>query len=116
MGTRWNISTAPATSAPTSSWLKKSAWRLPRRKSGGAQVVGATTPSRPSPRSHPCAAAPSDASPNALATSGSTKRLVTRQDRKSTRLNSSHVSISYAVFCLKKKKKQKRKLDKKTTQ
>src|SRR5699024_11632402 len=26
-------------------------------------------------------------------------------DRKSTRLNSSHVSISYAVFCLKKKKK-----------
>src|SRR5699024_11614686 len=29
------------------------------------------------------------------------------RDRKSTRLNSSHVSISYAVFCLKKKKKQK---------
>src|SRR5699024_208640 len=28
------------------------------------------------------------------------------QDRKSTRLNSSHVSISYAVFCLKKKKKK----------
>src|SRR5690349_23814342 len=28
-------------------------------------------------------------------------------DRKSTRLNSSHVEISYAVFCLKKKKKQK---------
>src|SRR5699024_11862868 len=27
----------------------------------------------------------------------------TRRDRKSTRLNSSHVSISYAVFCLKKK-------------
>src|SRR5690242_20869369 len=27
-------------------------------------------------------------------------------DRKSTRLNSSHMSISYAVFCLKKKKKQ----------
>src|SRR5690349_13969931 len=29
----------------------------------------------------------------------------TLQDRKSTRLNSSHVEISYAVFCLKKKKK-----------
>src|SRR5688572_8891226 len=29
------------------------------------------------------------------------------QDRKSTRLNSSHSQISYAVFCLKKKKKQK---------
>src|SRR5689334_24446228 len=28
-------------------------------------------------------------------------------DRKSTRLNSSHSSISYAVFCLKKKKKKK---------
>src|SRR5438874_6939460 len=29
------------------------------------------------------------------------------EDRKSTRLNSSHVEISYAVFCLKKKKKKK---------
>src|SRR5437870_7506535 len=29
-------------------------------------------------------------------------------DRKSTRLNSSHVAISYAVFCLKKKKKKNR--------
>src|SRR5436309_5883375 len=28
-----------------------------------------------------------------------------KEDRKSTRLNSSHVKISYAVFCLKKKKK-----------
>src|SRR5207244_12329255 len=31
----------------------------------------------------------------------------TRRDRKSTRLNSSHQIISYAVFCLKKKKKKK---------
>src|SRR5690625_6812805 len=30
--------------------------------------------------------------------------LKTFEDRKSTRLNSSHVAISYAVFCLKKKK------------
>src|SRR5208283_5819371 len=29
-----------------------------------------------------------------------------RRDRKSTRLNSSHITISYAVFCLKKKKKK----------
>src|SRR5690349_24419132 len=40
------------------------------------------------------------------------KALVERQrelvDRKSTRLNSSHVEISYAVFCLKKKKKMTR--------
>src|SRR5256886_10125703 len=32
--------------------------------------------------------------------------LVERQDRKSTRLNSSHSQISYAVFCLKKKRTQ----------
>src|SRR3989442_10011139 len=31
-------------------------------------------------------------------------------DRKSTRLNSSHVRISYAVFCLKKKKKERHSL------
>src|SRR5436853_2552034 len=34
-------------------------------------------------------------------------RFVRPQDRKSTRLNSSHLGISYAVFCLKKKKNQK---------
>src|SRR5256885_4430672 len=33
---------------------------------------------------------------------------VGRSDRKSTRLNSSHLVISYAVFCLKKKNKQRR--------
>src|SRR3712207_8506287 len=32
---------------------------------------------------------------------------LTALDRKSTRLNSSHANISYAVFCLKKKKKNK---------
>src|SRR5690242_21144693 len=32
-------------------------------------------------------------------------RVTAQKDRKSTRLNSSHMSISYAVFCLKKKKK-----------
>src|SRR3712207_9120318 len=32
---------------------------------------------------------------------------ITKLDRKSTRLNSSHANISYAVFCLKKKKKMK---------
>src|SRR5690606_41130938 len=36
--------------------------------------------------------------------SGSNSKTI---DRKSTRLNSSHVKISYAVFCLKKKKKKK---------
>src|SRR5262245_65300803 len=33
--------------------------------------------------------------------------LTAEPDRKSTRLNSSHLGISYAVFCLKKKKKKK---------
>src|SRR5690349_23345978 len=33
------------------------------------------------------------------------RRGLVQQDRKSTRLNSSHVEISYAVFCLKKKNK-----------
>src|SRR2546426_5750043 len=33
-------------------------------------------------------------------------RMVCAKDRKSTRLNSSHLVISYAVFCLKKKKKK----------
>src|SRR5688572_31564854 len=36
-------------------------------------------------------------------------RIQVREDRKSTRLNSSHSQISYAVFCLKKKKKKKKK-------
>src|SRR5690348_17563675 len=40
---------------------------------------------------------------------------VESQDRKSTRLNSSHPSISYAVFCLKKKKKNYTKKDPSTS-
>src|SRR5215475_15661144 len=39
--------------------------------------------------------------------SGSSSHRCCLGDRKSTRLNSSHVKISYAVFCLKKKKKNK---------
>src|SRR5690554_7485736 len=41
------------------------------------------------------------------------KAFVEAEDRKSTRLNSSHVRISYAVFCLKKKKKTKKRTKKK---
>src|SRR5436305_13640559 len=39
---------------------------------------------------------------------GAVDPAATSPDRKSTRLNSSHVRISYAVFCLKKKKKKKK--------
>src|SRR5690625_7075717 len=42
------------------------------------------------------------------ATTAYLSRLVPNRDRKSTRLNSSHVAISYAVFCLKKKKENLR--------
>ena len=37
------------------------------------------------------------------------RRTLRARDRKSTRLNSSHITISYAVFCLKKKRKKKTK-------
>src|SRR5438477_6134812 len=40
---------------------------------------------------------------------GEQRRNGPQPDRKSTRLNSSHMSISYAVFCLKKKKKKNKK-------
>src|SRR2546430_7864482 len=44
-------------------------------------------------------------SPAMLSSKIKMRRLVLIADRKSTRLNSSHSQISYAVFCLKKKKK-----------
>src|SRR5688572_31725501 len=43
---------------------------------------------------------------SAAAAFGGAENAVPVKDRKSTRLNSSHSQISYAVFCLKKKKKQ----------
>src|SRR5258707_3228076 len=46
--------------------------------------------------------------PSAKVASDHAASVIHRQrDRKSTRLNSSHANISYAVFCLKKKKKNK---------
>src|SRR2546428_8996713 len=51
-------------------------------------------------RLHP--AAPAGETP-----AGRQQRIGTVPDRKSTRLNSSHDQISYAVFCLKKKKNKK---------
>src|SRR2546430_7542691 len=60
---------------------------------------------RPYPRpppDHGCALAACDRRHGAR--SGQAGRPPARRDRKSTRLNSSHSQISYAVFCLKKKK------------
>src|SRR5690349_22715823 len=62
---------------------------------------------RPPGRSDGC----TDAPPNDSAGCAEHRRA---RDRKSTRLNSSHVEISYAVFCLKKKKKTKKHLARNT--
>src|SRR5260221_9147644 len=48
-----------------------------------------------------------DRYPTQLEKAGSYWFPIMKKDRKSTRLNSSHTVISYAVFCLKKKKSQK---------
>src|SRR2546422_1209725 len=68
----------------------------------------ATSPPTSRPDSTPRAAC---SRPIARATGSSsispTRHRRPRRDRKSTRLNSSHGYISYAVFCLKKKKKKK---------
>src|SRR5438034_3178637 len=53
---------------------------------------------------HQCKPHPADYSPRGPANLRITKEVDKESDRKSTRLNSSHTVISYAVFCLKKKK------------
>src|SRR5947199_2784373 len=60
-----------------------------------------------------CAPAPSSARRATAASRPPARRSAsgTRRDRKSTRLNSSHLGISYAVFCLKKKKEQRKRLN-----
>src|SRR5262245_62708159 len=71
---------------------------LPICSAGRSRRTGCW-PGRPAGRAA-CSAAPGRAARRAGAPSASTR------DRKSTRLNSSHLGISYAVFCLKKKKKK----------
>src|SRR2546429_4201101 len=69
------------------------------KRAGSDRIFTVSSTSRPEPR--------------AFAISSSTCSFgmgATRRDRKSTRLNSSHGYISYAVFCLKKKKKKKNKI------
>src|SRR3712207_8867768 len=65
------------------------------------------TPARLSLSTPPASLTPSSPAPL------NTRKVLTRirlksSDRKSTRLNSSHANISYAVFCLKKKKKKQK--------
>src|SRR5689334_24166352 len=69
--------------------------------------------STPTPSASPVASPASSPSPSPLASpspSPSPSPSAAPADRKSTRLNSSHSSISYAVFCLKKKTPQTRDL------
>src|SRR2546427_9427078 len=65
------------------------------RSSASSSTAAATTPTPSCPTTAP---ATGSTPPSAAATA------TARPDRKSTRLNSSHSQISYAVFCLKKKK------------
>src|SRR5690349_22227357 len=58
----------------------------------------------PAPSGLPCTASTTLRPP---CTPACRNRSAGSRDRKSTRLNSSHVEISYAVFCLKKKKKKR---------
>src|SRR3712207_7054908 len=77
-------------------------FRSGRRRRGpirGRRATGAAAPARPPGHAH-----------RGTARGSPRRRYVLhgparRRDRKSTRLNSSHANISYAVFCLKKKKK-----------
>src|SRR5690242_21803896 len=60
-----------------------------------------------SSHSYPARTTTDSATPRPAGRSCSFRVGAPSRDRKSTRLNSSHMSISYAVFCLKKKKKKK---------
>src|SRR5438874_5329248 len=70
-----------------------------RSSQGGARHRGAPAAPRSPGANHAVAALGGS-------TAGVVRRLMPVTDRKSTRLNSSHVEISYAVFCLKKKRRR----------
>src|SRR6266540_1598675 len=72
--------------------------RVPQNARGMVIFAHGSGSSRFSPRNQAVA--------EALVEAGFATFLLDLLDRKSTRLNSSHITISYAVFCLKKKKKK----------
>src|SRR6266516_2755120 len=108
---RWKSSTSGSTRLPSRSWPGRERERFPSRSALSRFLAALTeTPvealrtlltsrSRESP-TRPCLHREANRRPG-----GSRRKHL--GDRKSTRLNSSHRTISYAVFCLKKKKKQK---------
>src|SRR2546422_1476625 len=76
-----------------------------RRAGGIARLDHCAAPPRPEP-GRPRQTAQAGAAEE-VGEGESAPRTCAREDRKSTRLNSSHGYISYAVFCLKKKKNNK---------
>src|SRR5687768_18365160 len=76
------------------------------RSIGGARATASQRTSFLSPPANGCGLATEFGSPT-VSCSSSYGFATPERDRKSTRLNSSHGYISYAVFCLKKKKKNK---------
>src|SRR6266540_7341056 len=83
---------------------------FPRRPASAAGTPGAS-PAPGSPGTRAAGSQRARCGPGIAR--GARPEAVTTRDRKSTRLNSSHITISYAVFCLKKKKKKKKKHNKK---
>src|SRR5437588_4162094 len=80
----------------------------PTRRSSDLSSKGGTL-ERPHQLEHGVALAPMPILPDLCGCENDTRRnrdSIDQIDRKSTRLNSSHTVISYAVFCLKKKKKK----------
>src|SRR5690625_7524898 len=82
---------------------------FPTRRSSDLSETPQNIATTPDQTPHTCPAWPSG-EPNEISPSGSTSAIGSPMvnqsgDRKSTRLNSSHVAISYAVFCLKKKRR-----------
>src|SRR5690606_40199107 len=78
--------------------LRSSDRRAPDTRRAAIDVLPRLAPQEGQPAAGSCLPAP-------------TYNVLYLIDRKSTRLNSSHVKISYAVFCLKKKKKTKTSLN-----
>src|SRR5207249_7588804 len=92
-----------ASSASGRRWSPATSWKC-RWPTAGTASRPTTSPTSSSPSSPPRPTAPGS---DSRSSTGSCRSTAAR-DRKSTRLNSSHVSISYAVFCLKKKKKKQK--------
>src|SRR3712207_7700404 len=79
---------------------------LPICRPAGSRRTGGPRRAAPRPRGRPGAHSGDGRRDGGRARPGAAAARPTRgSDRKSTRLNSSHANISYAVFCLKKKKK-----------